>query len=67
MDDDIYEDFLNSFPEYAGKDWDGVIVEDEMKSAKGKEIWREFMMRYENKVILILICSLCVLIKDQLV
>jgi hypothetical protein len=27
-----------------------VIVEDEMKSAKGKERWREFMMRYEKKI-----------------
>jgi hypothetical protein len=27
-----------------------VIVEDDMKSAKGKERWREFMMRYEKKI-----------------
>ena len=50
LDDEIYEDFINSFPEYAGKEWDGVIVEDEIKSAEGKKRWREFMMRYEKKV-----------------
>lgn len=50
LDDEIYEDFLESFCEYKSKDWDGVIVEDEMKSPEGKERWREFMMRYEKKV-----------------
>jgi hypothetical protein len=50
LDDEIYKDFINSFPEYASFDWDGVVNEDEMKSPKGKERWREFMMRYEKKV-----------------
>jgi hypothetical protein len=50
FDDEIYDDFLKSFPEYATPEWDGVVDEDEMKSAKGKERWREFMMRYEKKV-----------------
>jgi hypothetical protein len=50
FDDEIYEDFLESFPEYAGPEWDGVVDEDEMKSPKGKALWREFMMRYEKKV-----------------
>lgn len=27
-----------------------MIVEDDMKSVKGKERWREFMMRYEKKI-----------------
>lgn len=49
-DDEIYDDFIKSFPEYASKDWDGVVDEDEMKSAEGKKRWREFMMRYEKKV-----------------
>jgi hypothetical protein len=46
----MYEDFLESFPEYASPEWDGLVDEDEMKSPKGKERWREFMMRYEKKV-----------------
>jgi hypothetical protein len=50
LDDEIYDDFLESFPEYASKEWDGVINEDEMKSPEGKRRWREFMMRYEKKV-----------------
>lgn len=50
LDDEIHEDFIKSFPEYASKDWDGVVNEDEMKSEEGKRQWREFMMRYEKKV-----------------
>jgi hypothetical protein len=50
LDDEIYEDFLKSFPEYSSKDWDGVVDEDEMKSNEGKKRWREFMMPYESKV-----------------
>lgn len=49
LDNEIYDDFIKSFPEYANEDWDGVVDEDEMKSADGKRRWREFMMRYEKK------------------
>ena len=37
LDDEIYDDFIKSFPEYASEDWDGVVDEDEMKSAEGQE------------------------------
>jgi len=50
LDDEIYNDFLKSFPEYASPEWNGEVDEDEMKSAQGKKRWREFMMRYEKKV-----------------
>jgi hypothetical protein len=52
LDDEIYEDFIKSFPEYESEDWDGVVNEDEMKSPEGKRRWRELMMRYEKKVCL---------------
>lgn len=50
LDDDIYEDFKNTFPEYKDTSKLQVLDEDEMKSASGKERWREFMMRYEKSV-----------------
>ena len=52
LDDEIYKDFLESFPEYASEEWDGAVDEDEMKSADGKRRWRKFMSRYEKKVVL---------------
>jgi hypothetical protein len=47
IDDEIYEHFRKEFP-----DWDpaATINEDEMKSAKGKEKWRNFVNEYEEKV-----------------
>lgn len=47
MDDEIYEHFKKEFP-----DWDpsATINEDEMKSPKGKERWRNFINEYEKKV-----------------
>lgn len=47
IDDDIYEHFKRDFP-----DWDpkATINEDEMKSAKGKEQWRNFINEYAEKV-----------------
>lgn len=47
MDDDIYSHLKEAFPEF---DPTATIDEDEMKSKKGKERWRSFMMAYENKV-----------------
>ena len=47
IDDEIFEHFKKEFP-----DWDptATIDEDEMKSAKGKERWRDFINAYENKI-----------------
>ena len=47
MDDDIYNDFKATFPEF---DPGETINEDEMKSKEGKEKWREWMMKYEKTV-----------------
>ncbi|MCJ1257419.1 hypothetical protein MMC24_005244 [Lignoscripta atroalba] len=47
MDDEIYEHFKRDFPEFDPRE---TIIEDEMKSKKGKERWRTFMMAYEKKV-----------------
>lgn len=47
IDDEIYEHFKREFP-----DWDATatINEDEMKSPKGKERWRNFVNEYEKKI-----------------
>lgn len=47
MDDDILEHLKTDFPEF---DPAKTINEDEMKSKKGKERWRKFMMAYEKKI-----------------
>ena len=47
MDNDIYEHLKTDFPEF---DATKTIDEDEMKSKKGKERWRKFMMAYEKKI-----------------
>lgn len=52
LDDEIYEDFQASFPEMAeAENLKSVqkIDEEEMKSAAGKEKWRNFINKYENK------------------
>lgn len=46
IDDEIYEDFKNSFPNFAVD----VIDEDAMKSDEGKNVWREWITKYEKKV-----------------
>lgn len=47
MDEEIYQHLKQDFPEFdAGQ----TINEDEMKSKKGKERWRKFMMAYEKKI-----------------
>ncbi|KDN48480.1 DUF757-domain-containing protein [Tilletiaria anomala UBC 951] len=53
LDDEIYTDFTQSFPEYSEESRPKSVQkidEDEMKSAKGKERWRKFSERYEGKV-----------------
>jgi hypothetical protein len=47
MDDDILEHLKTDFPEF---DPATTINEDEMKSKKGKERWRKFMIAYEKKI-----------------
>ena len=47
MDDEIYAHLKEAFPEF---DPAATIDEDEMKSAKGKSSWRDFMMVYEKKI-----------------
>ena len=47
MDDDIFEDFKQEFPEF---DPTETIDEDKMKSKEGKEKWRNWMMKYEKRV-----------------
>lgn len=47
IDDEILEDFKATFPDF---DPSATIDEDAMKSKKGKEQWRNFMMKYEKKI-----------------
>lgn len=50
LDDDIYKDFQETFPELA-EDEKSIekIDEERMKSKEGKERWRNFLNRYEGK------------------
>lgn len=47
IDDEIHDHFKREFPEFNAKE---TINEDEMKSKKGKEKWRNFMKEYETKI-----------------
>lgn len=47
IDDEISEAFKEAFPDF---DPASTIDEDEMKSKKGKEQWRNFINQYEKKV-----------------
>jgi len=46
-DDAILAQFQEEFPEF---DVGGVIDEDAMKSKEGKERWRAFISKYEDKI-----------------
>ncbi|CAG8634155.1 8651_t:CDS:2 [Paraglomus brasilianum] len=46
IDDEIYDDFMKTFPEVNLSDVD----EDQLKSPEGKVKWREWIMKYENRV-----------------
>ncbi|WVN89381.1 uncharacterized protein L203_104604 [Cryptococcus depauperatus CBS 7841] len=50
IDDELYTNFLDEFPEFKFEDNLRSLNEDEMKSAKGKERWRRFLMPYEKRV-----------------
>lgn len=45
MDNDIYEDFKNEFPEFDPAE---TLDEDRMKSNAGKAKWRNWMNKYEK-------------------
>ena len=47
LDDDIYNHFKGEFPDL---DLKATINEDEMKSKKGKERWRNFVETYKETV-----------------
>ncbi|CAG8522864.1 6555_t:CDS:2, partial [Cetraspora pellucida] len=46
IDDEIYEDFMKTFPDFSIAEVD----EDAMKMPEAKNIWREWMMKYEKRV-----------------
>ncbi|EEB06958.1 DUF757 family protein [Schizosaccharomyces japonicus yFS275] len=50
LDDEIFEDLLKTIPEFKNPEYAKSVNENEMKSAKGKAVWRPFMMRYEKKI-----------------
>ncbi|EUC61313.1 polysaccharide biosynthesis protein [Rhizoctonia solani AG-3 Rhs1AP] len=51
MDEDIYNDFLEQFPEYKeNPSMVEVIDEDLLKSKENKQRWFKFMSAYEKKV-----------------
>lgn len=47
-DDDIHEEFLKAFPEYATPEAVAEINEEDMKSKSGKERWREFCEKFNE-------------------
>ncbi|CUM66774.1 uncharacterized protein PRCAT00004455001 [Priceomyces carsonii] len=47
-DDDIYEQLLESFPEFKEPENVAVINEDDMKSTEGKVKWREFCDKFNE-------------------
>ncbi|CUA76149.1 Protein PBDC1 homolog [Saccharomyces cerevisiae S288c] [Rhizoctonia solani] len=51
IDDEIYDDFLEQFPEYkANPSMVEVIDENVLKSQENKQRWFKFMNAYEKKV-----------------
>ncbi|KAG5437238.1 hypothetical protein PCANB_001030 [Pneumocystis canis] len=50
IDDEIYNHFITTFPEYASAESVSLINEDKIKSPEGKIKWRDFMMSYEDKI-----------------
>lgn len=47
MDQEIYDHLMEVFPDFSSAI---PLDEDEMKNKAGKEKWRLFMTKYENKV-----------------
>ncbi|KAG7827143.1 hypothetical protein KL920_004803 [Ogataea angusta] len=49
-DDEIIEEVLKDFPEFASPEGVAKVSEDDMKSAGGKARWRNFLKKFEDKV-----------------
>lgn len=49
-DDEIYQTLLEMFPEYKNVENLKVLNEDEMKSKEGKERWRAFFKKFDQKI-----------------
>ncbi|ODV84978.1 hypothetical protein CANARDRAFT_28710 [[Candida] arabinofermentans NRRL YB-2248] len=49
-DDEIFEQLINDFPEFAIPANVAKINEDDMKSGLGKERWRAFMKKFETLI-----------------
>lgn len=49
LDDELFEDFKTSFPELNLSSALEKLNEDEMKSAKGKSRWREYIMKVSGR------------------
>ncbi|GMM32293.1 hypothetical protein DAMA08_050380 [Martiniozyma asiatica (nom. inval.)] len=50
IDDEILEEFYNDFPEYKDVNAIKVINEEALKSKQGKERWRNYIKKFEDKV-----------------
>lgn len=50
FDDEIVEEFFKAFPEYNNKEKLAVLNEDELKTKEAKEIWRQYIKNFENKI-----------------
>ncbi|KAJ9108575.1 hypothetical protein QFC19_002291 [Naganishia cerealis] len=50
VDDELFEDFKATFPELATPQALSHLSEKDMKSAAGKEKWRNFIMKYEKVI-----------------
>ena len=50
IDDEILDDFLTRFPEFKDPESLRVLNEEKMKSTKGKETWRGFIMPVRPRV-----------------
>ncbi|CCC69977.1 hypothetical protein NCAS_0D03960 [Naumovozyma castellii] len=50
IDDEIYDTFMLSFPEYENPDRLKTFSEEELKTKEAKEKWRKFCALFEKKV-----------------
>lgn len=49
-DDEIYEEFVNDFPEYTDLSKLNKFNEDELKTPVAKDRWRKLIARFEKKI-----------------
>ncbi|WWC68031.1 uncharacterized protein I206_101950 [Kwoniella pini CBS 10737] len=50
IDEELYDNMIEIFPEFKFEDNLKILDEDSMKSSNGKEKWRKFIMPYEKRV-----------------